>query len=433
MKNLVLGLAKGYGWYILEPLVNSFKKNCPSAELVLFVDDVSDFTRDRLRRQVKIFDIPAEYKDIMPIHVRWKMYADFLERFGDEYEQVFITDTRDVIFQADLFDRFKGFSNWLGCVTEGEYIGGKETGDNANYNWLVGFFGKDAADKLVDRKVICCGTVIGSVTEMKILCRIMWEVLKTETVWGYEQGAMNYLAYNNPMAIENLFEIDVDDGEIFTISLLSLHKAIGIRNGMILRGNLGVPAVVHQYDRVGDLIKLVDELYHDKNFSFDPRFNDTRSLLEQCCGLLLVDKTDDAAWLFLKVFFAAEDLTNYVNLLMELWKIALRKPFTRSIEILELAVQNALLPVDMEKLSVNQLRDVKNFFVEANKSNHAVDLKLKFSFANRLLRIVKHTLELNAANECFFCINWINQLELPPDENFQRVVAEAERTFGRRR
>ena len=44
MKNLVMSVAKGYGWYDLEPFIVSFQRNCPNADLVLFVDDLSDFT-----------------------------------------------------------------------------------------------------------------------------------------------------------------------------------------------------------------------------------------------------------------------------------------------------------------------------------------------------------------------------------------------------
>ena len=48
MKNLIMGSASGYDWYALEPFVTSCKRNCPNAQLVLFVDDISDFTRDLL-------------------------------------------------------------------------------------------------------------------------------------------------------------------------------------------------------------------------------------------------------------------------------------------------------------------------------------------------------------------------------------------------
>ena len=97
MKNLVMGVAKGYGWDILEPFVTSFAKNCRSAELVLFVDDISDFTRDRLiQAGVLLKTFPDEMKRGIPNNTRWKIFSDFLETHGDAYEQIFITDTRDV-------------------------------------------------------------------------------------------------------------------------------------------------------------------------------------------------------------------------------------------------------------------------------------------------------------------------------------------------
>ena len=48
MKNLIMGAAKGYAWDVLEPFITSCKMYCPDAELVLFVGDISNFTRDRL-------------------------------------------------------------------------------------------------------------------------------------------------------------------------------------------------------------------------------------------------------------------------------------------------------------------------------------------------------------------------------------------------
>ncbi len=49
MKNLVMSVAKGYGWYDLEPFIISFNRNCPNADLVLFVDDLSEFTLQCLK------------------------------------------------------------------------------------------------------------------------------------------------------------------------------------------------------------------------------------------------------------------------------------------------------------------------------------------------------------------------------------------------
>ena len=427
MKNLVMGVAKGYDWYTLEPFVDSFKKNCPSAELVLFVDDISDFTRDRLiRTGVSLKNFPYKIEGI-PNNTRWKIFRDFTEAHGDEYEQIFITDTRDVIFQADIFDRFKGFSNWLGCVTEADDIRGSKFGNKINYNWIVSCFGKAEADKLVDKKIICYGTVIGSSREMKIFCRELWKILEHKTTEIFDQATMNYLAYNGLLPIENLFELDVDGGEIFTNGLIKDNK---IRGEFILRGDGGIPAVVYQYDRHEDLTKLVDKIYRDKNFSFDKRFTDVRSLLEQICCLLQADKISEATRLFLRIFFSTENLCNFPNLLIEIWKIAVRKNFSHSIEILELAVQNALRSA--EKFSDFQLTNVHENLISSAKNHHAVDPEFKNAFAGGLLKFVEKSLATGTpAKHCFKAVKMLEELELPPDENFQRLVDEAKRIFGR--
>ena len=448
MKNLVLGVAKGYGWYDLESFVNSFTKNCSSAELVLFVDDISDFTRDRLiRAGVSLKNFPYKIEGI-PNNTRWKIFRDFTEAHGDEYEQIFITDTRDVIFQSDVFEQFKGLSNWLGCVTEVDDIRGSKTGNSDNYRWIVNrsgkveadklievnyrwiadCFGKIEADKLADEKTICCGTVIGSATEIKIFCREMWKILEHKTADIFDQATMNYLAYNGLLPIENLFEINVHDGAIFTYGVTLPGDS---RDGLILRGDGGIPAVVHQYDRHEELLWLVNDIYLDKNFSFDKRFTDMRSLFEQCCGLLLINKIDEVAEIVSNAVFNKADLKNSVNNILKIWKFVCGRSFTRSSEIIELAVQNALYSVGVNELSLKQLEDVQKVLAHSTKYNHAVDNKLKFSFANLLFKFVKAALEKKSEYACFLYIDWLNQLELPPDKNFQRVVDEAKRIFGR--
>ena len=289
MKNLVLGVAKGYGWDMLEPFVTSFSKNCRSAELILFVDDISAFTRERLIQSgVLLKPFPDEMKRGIPNNTRWKIFSDFLETHGDAYEQIFITDTRDVIFQVDVFAAFENLPNYLGLTTEADIIGGDSAG-NENYIWLVDCFGKAAADKLSDKKIICDGTVIGTIAEMKIFTAKMWQAVsaaeRSVNFRIHDQAVANYLVYNNLLPIKNLIEIDID-GEIFT---MALADEFSVHGENILRGGK-IPAVVHQYNRHDDLINLVDEIYHDKNFQADLRFNDMRSVTEQATCLLFAKK-----------------------------------------------------------------------------------------------------------------------------------------------
>lgn len=421
-----MGVAKGYGWDILEPFVTSFARNCPSAELVLFVDDISDFTRDRLIQAGTLcLDVPTEYEDNMIIHARWKMFADYLEAHGGNYEQVFLTDTRDVICQSDVFAAFKGYMNWLGYTTYSADIRGSQTESKVNYRWLANCFGKEEADKLADRKIICCGTVIGTIAELKIFCRKMWNALKDNTVWGHEQAVMNYLVYENLLPIKNLIEIDVNSGAVLTTFL---SHYVEVRDDKILRGDGGVPAVVHQYDRNDELNQLVDEIYRAKDFEQNLNFTDTRSTLEQVVCLLQADKVVEATRLFVRKYLSATTFGECTNTLVRIWELTSRKNLTPTVEILEAAVQDTLSSVGT--FSANNLFRIYKILTMIN--NRAVNMEFKIFFANCLLKSAEQSLLANSLENCFICINMIEGLKMPPDKNFYLFVAKANRISGRK-
>ena len=407
MKNLVLGAAKGYGWDILEPFVTSCKRNCPDAQIVLFIGDNSDFTRDKLTRAgIRLEKFSTDIKGI-PNNTRWKIILDFLERCGDEYETIFVTDTRDVIFQGNLFAAFDDCKNWLGFATELDDLGGTLTGNRINYNWLVECFGKAETDKLVDQKVICSGTIIGSSHELKTFCRELWRILEPKVAEGiFDQAAANWLVYNGRVPVENIFDIGVDHGEIYTNGLIKDNK---IRGDKILRGDGGVPEVVHQYDRHENLIRLVDELYRDKNISFDERFTDPRSTLEQVACLLYADKISEATRHFMKKFLSTENLGTYVNLLMEIWTLALRKDFSPTVEMLEVAAQNSLLGAP--KFSDYHIKEIHKLFVRTAKSGHTCDPEFKNHFASRLRNAAEYHFNAGNVEAASTCKRLLDELD----------------------
>lgn len=288
MKNLVMGTASGFDWSTLEPFVTSFARYAQNTELVLFLKNISDFTLDRIQRCAKgaLKIEPFEYTTLDGV-VRFRNFKRYLDAHGDEYEQIFITDTRDVIFQNDIFAAFGGLKSYLGYATETDDICGSKTGDKVNYEWLESCFGKDAADSLRDRKIICCGTVIGTTAEIKIFLEKLLTDDPRMGEFAYDQAAFNYLFHNKLVPIENLIEIDTYSGAIYTNGLIKDNK---IRGDFILRGDGGVPAVVHQYDRHKELVELVDRVYRDKNFQFDERFTDMHSVTDQAICLLLANK-----------------------------------------------------------------------------------------------------------------------------------------------
>ena len=424
-KNLVLGAAAGYDWDTLESFVFSWRKNCPSAELILFVDDISDFTREQLIRSgVSLKNFSKEMREGIANNTRWKIFSEFLAARGDDYEQIFITDTRDVIFQSDLFENFKGLMNYLVYATEADDVRGSKSGDSTNYGWLANFFGKEEADTFLNEKIICSGTVLGTSRHMQIFCRELWETLRHKTNFIADQAVMNYLVRRNLLPLENLIESDIDSGVIFTTGL---NDNFSVRGEKIFR-NGSVPPVVHQYDRKEEMLRLVDEIYHDKNFRFDERFNDTRSTVEQITSVLRANRIGEATRLFLRKFLSNVDFSKCGGALMKLWSVALTKPRSQPLELLELSIQDAAKSCEFFSKRIST--SVCDIIKHAEKIGRPVDLEFKRHIANSLFAKAEESFNSKEIGACLFLIDLINGLNMPPDKNFYLFVAKVNRIVG---
>lgn len=362
-----------------------------------------------------------------PVVDRWKNFLDYLEAHGDEYEQVLCTDTRDVIFQDDIFKSFKGYLKYLGYTTEDDDIRGSKTGVNLNYRWLAEYFNKQEADKLADKQIICVGTVIGTVDEMKIFLRMMIKYIPRPG-HGADQVTQQYFTYNDLLPIDNLIEIDTYSGEIFTSYLFHETHPVETRGDKILRGDGGIPAVVHQYDRQKSLVQLVDNVYRDRNFQADERFTDPRSVVEQVKQLVYIGKTDEAARIFMGVHGANFD--GNVELLIKIWEMLLNRPLTPVVGYLELSMQNALASV--KNFPIQYLNATCSMLTYSIKNRRTVDPQLVQFIAGSLMNLAEQSLNARNAEFCFFCTNAIKSFDLPPNKDFYLLQAKAYRTFGRK-
>lgn len=360
MKNLVMGAATGYGWNDLEPFVVSCRKNCPDADLVLFVDEVSAFTEKNLTRWggVQLQPIPEHLKSKLIIDARWEMYKIFIESHP-EYEKIFVTDTRDVIFQKDLFSTYAA-ENFLVYATEADSI----RDDVNNSKWLKHFVGEDEYQKIADKIIICCGTVYGTRTEMNIFFDCMIEILKRSTAWGDEQAGMNWLVHNNFLPIENLIESGVYDGEILTAGIA---KKYGVDAGKILRGDGKAPAVVHQWNRKEGMFDLVDRIYREQITLPDENFLDFRSALDQVFCSVQRKNYSTATKLFIEHIFYAENLNPYANRFLELYKLMVLQKYDSDAEILFCALQKVLVKFLSVAMSLNHFEKLYLFLTGTEK------------------------------------------------------------------
>ena len=301
------------------------------------------------------------------------MYKIFLENHP-QYEKIFVTDTRDVFFQGDLFSSYPDYKNFLVYATEAELI--KNDKGNNNQTWIRHLFDEIEYQKLADKIIICCGTVYGSRAEMNIFIDNMIEILKRSTAWGDEQAAMNYLVHNKLLPIENLIESDVNAGEIFTAGIFENKRA---ESGKVLRGNGGVPAVVHQFPP-----PFADENYRKFFFDPDENFTDFQSALDQVFCLVQRQNFSAATKFFINYVAYAENLNSYGEKLLKLAQLILQR-YNPDAEILFSALQKTFANIFSANINIQQFENLYRIFIVAEKNLHCVNPSFKIFIKNMLV------------------------------------------------
>ena len=268
-KNIILGIIENYNWDIVSPFFESIiKVNFTNCDIVMFVRNVSEKLKNKLKNiSIIIYKIPEKYKNIPAINCRWKMYIEFLKNKQNEYNIVFSTDVRDVIFQKDVFQYYKNHEPFLGVALEEDTL--KEV---INKKWVKDFCGKKKYEKIKNERIICVGTIWGTFDKFLNFSIIFYEKLSLYPN-NIEQGIANYLFYYEGLFKDCLIKSD-NFGPVMTLRLVrnEIIKFDSQYNILNFRGEIA--AVIHQYDRKFDVTKKVkikfcpDLLIKEENKTF---------------------------------------------------------------------------------------------------------------------------------------------------------------------
>ena len=349
------------------------------------------------------------------------MYKNFLENHS-EYENIFVTDVRDVIFQDDIFARYKDYKNFLVYAEENQVIQNDQT---YNSMWIKHLFGEEIYQELKDKVAICCGTVCGSNSEIKILFAAMIKILEHSSLWGDEQAAMNYLIHKNLLPIENLIGSDCQTGEIFTVGLVKDYK---ITDKNILRGDGEVPAIVHQYDRKSDMVELANKFYRVKDFKFDERFTDTNSLIEQMIYLANVKNFDDTMKIFVNYLLKA-DCNGYGDKILKLCEVIFKNISALDFEtqILLVAIQKIIIAAFSVNADMQQVERIYNIFSAIKNNSNLINAQFENFVGQMLIHFANIAYQNNRADISLMYIDRISKLNLSPDKDFYLFQAKVYR------
>jgi beta-1,4-mannosyl-glycoprotein beta-1,4-N-acetylglucosaminyltransferase len=266
-KDLVLGAAIGIDIEHIKIFIESFRKFNTEAEFFLIVENnIADDKKKYLEgKSVRLlYNESSLLYHTPPNNSRFLKCLDFIKENEGYYRNILLPDISDVVFQGDPFkDLIEDFI-YFAEEDESETI---ET-NSFNSRWVNQCFGPDILNEIKKNKISCCGTVIGSIKNIKIyleeMCKQMVRVKNESPVYFsdmMDQGIHNYICYkkldlfNNPTMKSN--------GDfISTIGITCLQFPEKIENnGEELKVNGKTPCIVHQYNRSKDLIDFYTAKY----------------------------------------------------------------------------------------------------------------------------------------------------------------------------
>ena len=261
-KNLILGAAVGYNWDDLKIFIKSLRKflNC---RVILIFENVLD---KKLINKFKNYRIEYYiYKQKNQTHIpgltnsksdvgqrRYEMYESILNKIKKKPKKVLLTDTRDVVFQKNLFN--DKLNKPINFFLENQKI----LNDTRNSRWLKRTVGKEQFNKIKNKKISCSGTTFGNFDQIKKYSFLMKKYLFLypykrplrhliifKKIEPYDQGIHNYLIYNNFFK-----DMQLHKNEFSKICTTAYMKRFSFnKKGQLRNKKNEIYSVIHQYDR----------------------------------------------------------------------------------------------------------------------------------------------------------------------------------------
>ena len=255
-KNLILGIIENYSLKAILPFFRSLiRSNFINCDIVIFVRNVSQTVINYLKQiNVFVYEISEEYKNVSPINLRWKLYIEYLKERKMKYNLVFCADIRDTIFQKDVFKYYEKNKPFLGVALEDGTLNEK-----SNKIWIINFAGKEKHEIIQNERIICVGLLWGTVEKFLEFITIFWETLVINTHY-VDQGIANYLFYYKKLFSNYILKSD-NYGPVMTIGITPPKNIILDSENNILNFKGEIAAVIHQYDRKPDIVKIVIKKY----------------------------------------------------------------------------------------------------------------------------------------------------------------------------
>lgn len=258
MHDLVMTAAFNYSSKDIIPFLVTLR-SVFSGRLVclIFESQLKEFAE--ISKRFRIECVAMNQNDLhKPVSLRFYGFKKILEESFHDVNRVLLTDSRDVIFQANPFVRN---NEHLLMFSEPRKI--KECVMNSR--WIQKIFGDEVFGFLADREILCAGTTIGSKSMMHAYLQKMCISLskitnkKNPIDIGDDQAIHNYLYYSGKLpgasvGVHGYSEVQTLHYENnFTFS----------KECRLLNRDGSIVPVLHQYDRHKQFFPIFQTMLRD--------------------------------------------------------------------------------------------------------------------------------------------------------------------------
>ena len=277
-RNLIIGGFTNYGINELKPWVLSAKEVAGNNDVVLVYGNTSQETLDWLQEQ-GILLWPMIGVQNVPIHVlRFLSIYEMLRQKWEEYEYVVTTDVKDVYFQSNPFEIFEQplyqNNNYKLVVASEGLIYKDEPWGNQN---LYQTYGPYVYELFKDNEIFNVGTFGGHAEYVKDMVFNIFTNATNRPIPIVDQAVFNVLINTQPFKDVILYTHEwacelgtvMDPSKIQSFRPNLLFSEPIWEGEQVLRPPLGLTPfpIVHQYDRVPELKKFVQEKYGQEDES----------------------------------------------------------------------------------------------------------------------------------------------------------------------
>jgi hypothetical protein len=260
-RRLVLGAAVGFRVAQVRVFVESLRAAGYAGDVTLLVGIFQWRLRAYLRRHgVRTLAHWSTRKLHGPIHaVRFEKFAAILRRSAGRYDQVLVSDVRDVLFQTHPFADVASPACRFYLEAAPWTIGSEPT----NRRWAHLFLTPDEAERIGPCRVSCCGVVVGGADAMTAYLSRLSAYLQALPMRIRREGGAD-TAFHNKIAHltrEVAAEIVENDVHVATMGLTPPSAYVAGTDGLIRTADGRAPAILHQYDRIPALKRAVEARY----------------------------------------------------------------------------------------------------------------------------------------------------------------------------